>query len=363
MPDVGKLVSFAGCDYLGLSVAATVRNEFCAGANAFVVSACASLATTGRTSAHEDLELALAGFLGVESAAVLPDAFLANLAVVESLSPQTRLFLDERAHPSLLAAARSTGRPYETFSHVNVETVRSLLGRSPAGEPVALLTDGVFTPSGRRAPLGEYLDLLPPSGILIVDDCHGLGVLGRHGRGSTEDAGLGDARVILVATLAKAFGCYGGVIAGATTRLASIREQSMAYVATTALPPALAVAGREALRLFVSEPQRLATLWQNTLLMRAGLEALGFSFAADPFPVFALVLETSGHGPRLETALLEEGIRLPFLSYPGGPSAGCLRATVSAVHTAEQVERLMRTLDGVLRQVGACPAPLGKEEE
>jgi len=361
VPDVGNLLSFAGCDYLGLSVATTVRKELCAGARTFGVSACASLATTGRTPAHEDLELALADLLGVESAAVLPDAFLANIAVVESLPPKTRLLLDECVHPSLLAAARSTGRPYETFPHLNVETVRSLLGNSSAGEPVALLTDGVFTPSGRRAPLSDYLDLLPSSGTLIVDDCHGLGVLGRHGRGSTEGAGLGDARMILVATLAKAFGCYGGVIAATASRLASVRERSMAYVATTALPPPLAVAGREALRLFVREPQRLRTLWHNTRLMRVGLEALGFTFEADPFPVFALVPEPSEHGCRVEAALLEAGIQLPFLSYPGGPSAGCLRATVSALHTSEQVERLMRTLDTVLRQVGACPASLGKE--
>ena len=350
------LLSFAGCDYLGLSTDHRVCDAVRAGVDAFGVGAGASLATTGRTSAHEALEEALAEFLGLEAVVVLPDAFLANLAVAESLPQETRLLLDERSHPSLFCAARATGRSYETFPHCDVDAVTALVGRIPRGSPVAVLTDGVFTPSGRRPPLRAYLDALPATGTLVVDDCHGFAVLGPDGRGSVASV-LRDLRVIVVATLAKALGCYGGVVAASAERVARVRARSMAYVGTTALPPCLAVAGRKALEVFREEPERLAQLWRHTRQLRIGLKSAGFAFEAEPFPVFALVTEPTGRGAAIEAALAEAGIRVPFLDYPGGPPGGCLRATVSAAHTAEDVERFLAALTRVLQTVGVRPAP------
>lgn len=342
-----ELVLFAGCDYLGLAHHARVIAALEGGLGTFGVSASASRATTGNTVAHERLEQDLARFLGVEAALLVPDGYLSNLVVAQSLPDDVAAILcDRECHVSIRDALAIVGRPVHEYAHAAAASAReraSELGAAPFG----IFTDGVFPVLRALAPLAELLALLPPRGLLVVDDCHGLGVLGARGRGSLEHAGLADPRIVVTGTLSKSLGCFGGFVAGARLHVERARA-SRAYLASTPIPPAIARAASAALQVIDVEPERRARLAEHTSRLRALFMRLGLPVSAVPLPVFALQLAPRARMERVHEALLGRGILVPCIDYPDG-LGGYLRIAVRADHTDEQVDALISGLLETLR--------------
>jgi 8-amino-7-oxononanoate synthase len=368
------LLAFAGCSYLGLSAHPSVHAALTAALPRFGISASASRQTTGNTTIHEELEGALAVHMGLDSAILTPEGYTANLALAEALALRSPAALvDERSHRSVTHALEAAGIPFRSFAHGEVDAARASLEALRAahpGRPVILATDGVFAADGSIAPLPGLTSLLRSEDVLFIDDCHGLGTLGPRGEGTlrhwAEGGGDGQghfrvgggSRVIGAAlrapggspevcattTLGKGLGCYGGAILGSTALISEVQSRSSLYRATTPVPPPLAAAALEALRLCREDPTLLSALRHNTIRLRRLLRDAGFCCPESPSPIAAFTLERAEAMESLHRALLAKGILAPLIDYPGGPAPRYFRLSVSAMHEEQHFQRLAAAL-------------------
>src|SRR6185437_16807314 len=207
-----------------------------------------------------------------------------------------------------------------------------------------LFTDGMFSHDGSVAPLAEYLKILPPTGIILVDDAHGVGVLGAKGRGTLEYAGVNRARIIQCATLSKAFGAYGGVVLGPRTLRKKILTRSQMFAGSTPLPPPLAGAALAGLQILKREPQRRQRLFRNVSYLRAQLREAGWEIGETPGPLVRLPHISSAAANDLKKRLLAAGIYPPYVKYGKASAAGFFRFVISSEHTQPQLDKLARVL-------------------
>jgi 7-keto-8-aminopelargonate synthetase-like enzyme len=352
------LASFAGCSYLGLAHHPRVIAALRAGIDEHGISAGASRATSGDSVAHVELEAHAARFLGCDAALLVPSGYLANLVTAQGLAPDHDLALaDARAHASSRDALAASGWEVAEYAHASASDAARVLrehrtARTTPSRGVAIFTDGVFPASKNVAPLPELLALLPrEGGTLVVDDGHASGVLGARGRGTCEHFALADRRIVITTTLSKAFGCAGGLIAGARDVVERIRVRSRAFVCSSPIPPALARAASAAIRELEEHPERLARLRASCARLREHFARLDLPAPELDLPVFAFALRPAERMARVQRALLERGIFVPLIRYPDGfdDEHGYLRASVNAEHTIADVDRLARELESALR--------------
>jgi 8-amino-7-oxononanoate synthase len=352
----GKAVlSFGGCNYLGLAHHPEVIASVTRGLQNYGLSTTASRETTGDTVAHDALERELAAFLQVEQCLVTPEGYSANLALGQALARTHRVAItDEKSHRSVSHAVAAAGLRVIAYPHLDARAAGALAAEYDS-EGVVILTDGVFAADGAVAPARALYEVLPsPKALLVIDDCHGFCVLGRSGRGTADHHGLSaankllDPRVIITTSLAKGLGCYGGVIAGASSIVQAAQDVASVYRGTTPAPPAIIEGAREALRVIDREPQLFQRLRANADRLRKGMTKLGVELPPTPAPVFTFVLGDSPAMERVHQALLERDILAPLIMYPGGPTDRYFRVTVNAAHTPEQIDQMLTALADVL---------------
>ncbi len=371
LPDGSVVHTFGGCDYLALAHDRRVEQAIVDAVYVFGLSSNASRQTTGNTAAHNALESALAEFLQVEDCLLLPDGYTANIAACQGLAlPDTTApasadqpvaLLDTKAHASLLDSVKAAGLRLQRFAHRDPASLAAALHRL-GSTPALVLTDGVFTADGSLAPISDYLNALRPIDHLLVDDCHGLGVLGPGGCGSVAHARLDDDRIIITSSLAKGLGCAGGLIAGSRSVVERAR-QATAFVCTTPIAPAMAAGTNTALAILIHEPERLERLHTNALVLRSGLSSLGL--CDDPYapdappaiPIAAFTLGTVEQMTHVEQAMRSAGYLLPLINYPGGPASAYFRLSVTAAHDPHTIEAMTETLKrlcpGITERIGA----------
>lgn len=345
-----EILTFGGCGYLGLSHHPQVRAALVESVDALGLSTSASRETTGNTLIHEALEHALAAFLGLAGAILTPEGYTANLALAQALARRFRVaIVDERSHRSVGHAVAAAGLEVHTFEHLSAGQAASLAARH-ADRGVVIYTDGVFAADGSVAPADKLLAALPERhSLLIIDDCHGFGVLGDNGRGTASHFGVADPRLCITTTLAKGLGCYGGAIAGPGDLIRDIQTHSGVYRGTTPVPPPVAAAAVAALSVMAQDPTLVQRLRANIQHMRAVLGAAGLRFPDPPVPIFTFMLESDERMETIHHALFERGILAPLIEYPGGPGSRYFRLAVTAAHTAEHIDRLGRELAALVR--------------
>lgn len=339
-----QLVSFGGCDYLGLAGHDSLVEAVIKGLDRYGISAGASRTTTGDTRAHRKAEQRAAGFVGLPEAVLLPEGMLANIAAFQALrDDHDAALIDERAHSSLRTAAAAAGMTLHLYAHNDPADAEAKLASLPGR--VLIATDTLFAATGELAPADELLSILRPGDRLLLDDCHGLGVLGPRGRGAIEHFAIEDPRVVITATLAKAMGVYGSIAAGPAEFAARVRK-SGAFVGTTPIPPALAWAADAAFEVHACELDRLTRLRSHIAKTRARLESLGLigPGRAEASPIFAFTVEPEGAMTVLHERLAERGHFVPLVGYPGGPAGRYLRLAVSAGHAEAQIDNLLADL-------------------
>jgi 8-amino-7-oxononanoate synthase len=346
LADGRRLVSFGGCNYLGLAGHPEVLDAVRTGLERFGLSVTASRETTGNTTTHEALEAELAAFLELPRALLVPDGYLANVAACQGLCRVEigAAILDERAHRSLQDAAQAAGLRSRTFPHARAEGLSEVLAREPG--PCVVMTDGVFTADGEPARLRALLAALRPEDRLLVDDCHGLGVVGPGGRGSVAAAGLRDSRIVVTTSLAKGLGCAGGIVVG-PRGLIEACACAAAYVCTTPIAPALGEGARAALGVLSREPGRVVRLRENAARLRAGLGALGLlspEAVEWATPVAAFTTGDEEAMRSMAEGLAADGFRVSLQRYPGGPADSYFRLSVGSEHTTEEIDALLSAL-------------------
>src|SRR5438445_4903604 len=302
----GKRLSyFGGCDYFRLASHPNVLRAAREGLATFGLNVSASRATTGNHRLYERLEIELARFFNVEAALLVPNGYFTNLAVAQALAGRfSHALLDGRAHPSLADAAQFLDCPIVRFHHRDVEDLRRILRRLGSRIRPILLTDGMFSHDGSVAPLKAYLNILPKDSLVLLDDAHGAGVLGRTGKGTAEYAGVSRRRIIQTVTLSKAFGVYGGAILATRRLREQIIARSRLFTGSTPLPLPLASAALEAVDILRNGSRLRARLQRNVDRLKTALSAAGFPEQTTPGPVVSLVPRHDRETQMLNRSLL-----------------------------------------------------------
>jgi 7-keto-8-aminopelargonate synthetase-like enzyme len=346
-----KLDYFAGCDYFRLARRPEVWRAAERAGRLLGWNVAASRRTTGNHVLYQTLERELAEFFHAPAAVLLPTGYTADLAVAQALAGQfTLALMDERAHGSLAAAARCLDCPVKTFRHRQpAELARALRRCGPRGR-VIVLTDGMFSADGSVAPLAEYLAVLAENAIILVDDAHAAGVLGRHGRGTPEHTGAGRRRIIQTITLSKALGAYGGAVLASRAVCDKIMTASHCFAGATPVPLPLAAAARAGLKLLAAHPEWRTRLWANTERVKAALRAHAVPLPDAPGPIVPLPVTSPRAAARWRRALLAAGVYPSFFRYPGGPAGGCFRFVISSEHSRRQLDRLIEVVTTTLRE-------------
>ncbi|RRQ22106.1 8-amino-7-oxononanoate synthase [Thiohalobacter thiocyanaticus] len=349
--DGGGCLSFCSNDYLGLAAHPQVGAALQRGADHWGTGSGAAHLLAGHTAAHHALEEELADFVGAPRALLFSTGYMANLGVMAALLGRgDRLFQDRLNHASLLDGARISGARLIRYAHRDPGDLERRLDEAPAGERL-IASDGVFSMDGDVAPVAGLQALAQRHAAwLLVDDAHGLGVLGPGGRGSLAQAGIAPAGgLVLMGTLGKGLGTFGAFVAGGEDLIETLIQQARSYVYTTAPPAALAEATRAALRLCREEGWRRDKLQALVGRFRTGAAQLGLPLMESDTPIQPLLIGDTRAATRLSAALERAGILVPAIRPPTVPEgAARLRISFSAAHDEAQVDRLLDALGSAL---------------
>lgn len=352
-------IDFCSNDYLGLARHPALAQAMAESALREGVGAGASHLVSGHGREHEALERELAEFTGRERALVFSTGYMANLGVLTALADRDDLLLEDRLnHASLIdAALLARTRRFIRYAHGDAAAADRLLsGNTAASRGAALLvTDGVFSMDGDIAPLPALAAAARRHGAwLIVDDAHGIGVLGKQGAGCCEFFDLDVTEVpVLIGTFGKALGSFGAFVAGDAALIELLLQRARTYIYTTALPPAVAAATRVALQLVQREAWRRQKLQEHIALFRAGAARRGLPLMDSPTAIQPVVLGSAAKALATSAALRRAGYRVTAIRPPTVPAGSArLRVTLSAAHETAQIAGLLAALEQALQLSG-----------
>lgn len=343
-----ELVNFASNDYLGLANHPRVLAAAHAAIDAYGFGAGASPIVVGHSLAHEEAEAAFARFTGFPRALLFPSGYAANLGILTALADRSAdIFGDRLNHACLNDGALLSRAGFHRYAHGDLGRLEALLAASTAAVRL-IATDAVFSMDGDVAPLPELLAIAERHDAwLVVDDAHGVGVLGA-GHGTLAHFGLRSPRIVLMATLGKALGGYGAFVAGEPEVVDWLMQRSRTYVFSTALPPAAAAVATAALGLIEEAPEIVKALGERIADFRAACATRGIA-TASPTAIHPVIVGTSSRAVSLSARLRELGQLVPAIRPPTVPEGTArLRVSLSAAHTREQVAGLVAALAQVL---------------
>lgn len=340
-----KLSYFAGCDYFRLASHPKVLRALNEGAKKYGLNVAASRMTTGNHELYGKLEKSLAQFFGTETAVLVFNGYVTNLIVGQALAGNfSHVVLDEKAHPSLLDAAQFFDCPILTFKHRDTEDLSRVISRIGKDTKPILLADGIFSNDGSLTPLKSYLKILPHNSMLLVDDAHGAGTLGKTGKGTIELEDIPRNRVIQTITLSKAFGVYGGAILCSRDLREKILSRSRMFGGSTPLPLPLANAALTAVQVLRADKSLRRRLVQNVSYLKNELRKAGLKISAPPSPIIAIFPKSDREADTLKSKCGAHGVFPSFIKYHGGPENGYFRFAISSEHTKTQLDALLKAL-------------------
>jgi 8-amino-7-oxononanoate synthase len=344
-------LAFCSNDYLGLANHSLLVAALQQGAAQHGVGAGAAHLVSGHTQAHEQLETALAAFVGKPAALLFSTGYMANLGVVQALVGKgDTVFADKLNHASLNDAMLLSRASVQRYRHNDMVQLAQLLENTGSGRKL-IITDAVFSMDGDLAPLAELLALCElHDAWLLVDDAHGFGVLGERGQGSPAHCGVASPRIIHMATLGKAAGVFGAFVAAEQVVIDTLINHARSYVYTTATPSALASATLESLRLIAQGDESRAHLQHLIAKLRSGLRGLPWQLMPSATAIQPLLVGENQAALDLSAALRERGIWVAAIRPPTVPEGTArLRITLSAAHGVADVTRLIEALHELAR--------------
>ncbi len=349
---VGPLVEMAGRqilllasnDYLGLAMHPEVIQSAIEATQRFGAGTGASRLISGSLPPHQELECALAQFKGTEAALTFSSGYLANIGAIPALVEQGGLILADRlCHASLIDGCRLSAADFRIYRHNDTSHLQSLLTKKRRARRTLIVTDGLFSMDGDLAPLPELSRLAQDhEAELYIDDAHGTGVMGAHGRGTVEHFGLETQIPFQMGTLGKAFGSSGAYLAGPSTLIRYLMNTSRSFIFTTAPPPSSAASATAALRVLQREPERRARLWANRERLYSGLTQLGFRLSASVSPIMPILVGNAETALAFAEHLLAEGVYAPAIRPPTVPDATSrIRVTVTSEHNTNHIDQAL----------------------
>ncbi|MGK0441791.1 MAG: 8-amino-7-oxononanoate synthase [Pseudohongiellaceae bacterium] len=352
--DGRQLVNFCSNDYLGLANHPDVVAAFRQAANDFGVGSGASHLVCGHHSLHHQLEEELAAFTGRDRAVLFSTGYMANIGVINALlNKNDFIFEDKLNHASLLDGGLLSGAKFQRFVHNKVNNLEKKLSLAGEGRKL-IVVDGVFSMDGDFAPLVELSELAEKySAWLMVDDAHGLGVLGDTGAGCAQHFHLSQQKLpILMGTLGKSFGSFGAFVAGSEALIETLIQFSRPYIYTTALPPAVAAASLASLKIIRDDKSRREHLQQLIKLFKHQSNKMGLALMPSDTAIQPLLIGDSEKAMKISEALVEQGFLLGAIRPPTVPNNSArLRVTLTAVHSEQQVLALLSAIERVMGEI------------
>jgi len=348
------LLSFSSNDYLGLANDPRVTEAFCEAARRFGVGSGASHLLGGHTTAHHDLEEALADFVGTPRALLFSTGYMANLALLSVLSGRHHVvFEDRRNHASLIDAVRLADA--RRVRYRDVEDLGLKLPGTPQGG--LIVSDGVFSMDGDIAAVPTLFECARRHDLgLILDEAHAFGVVGPEGRGTAAYYGMEqDPRLVRMGTLGKAFGVFGAFVAGSAWVIEALIQKARPSIYTTALPPAVAHAAFVSLAIARSEEYRRVALHERVMQFQKGVAALGLSALPSTSAIQGVVFGGAREALAASAHLRAHGLLVSAVRPPTVPAGTArLRITFSAAHSVADVERLLAALATLPEDLRSC---------
>src|SRR5437660_7488748 len=354
--DGKKVINLASNNYLGLTTHPKLREAALEATRKYGVGSAAVRTIAGTMKIHMDLEEKIARFKNVEACVVFQSGFAANAGTVSAvLGKDDFIISDQLNHASIIDGARLSRAKILVFEHKNIEQAEEKLA-SVKDEPgkKLLITDGVFSMDGDIGPLPALCDLAEKYGaIMMVDDAHASGVLGRNGRGTIDHFNVHGRVQVQVGTLSKAIGVLGGYVCGSRDLIEFLYHRARPFLFSTSHPPAVAAACLAAFDVLEQEPERIQSLWDNTKYFKQGLASAGFNTGMSETPITPVIAGEAKRAPELSRGLFEEGVLATGIGFPTVPEGKArVRTIVTATHTREELDRALAAFQKAGKKMG-----------
>jgi len=341
--DGKKVLNFCSNNYLGLANHPKVVQAAREAMEKYGVGPAAVRTIAGTMDLHVELEKRLAAFKGVESAITFQSGFNANLATIPALvGKDDVIFSDELNHASIIDGCRLSGAKIVRYNHCDPQDLEKALFEERRNHPRALVvTDGVFSMDGDIAPLDQIYEVTKKhDAILMVDDAHGEGVLGRGGRGIVDHYHLHGKVDVEIGTLSKAFGVVGGVVAGNSLIVEWLRQRGRPFLFSSAMTVPDTAACLASLEILESSTELVDRLWENTRFFKEEMRKAGFDLGKSVTPITPVMLGEAPLAQEFSKALFEEGVFAMAIGFPTVPRGKArIRVMISAAHQKEDLER------------------------
>ena len=340
--DGREVVLLGSNNYLGLSTHPEVIAAAVEATEVYGTGASGSRLISGNSELYTTLETNLAKTKGTEAALVFSSGYAANTSIMPLLAGEGDLILsDALNHASIIDGCRLSRATKKVYQHCDVEHLKTLLSESTAFQRRLIVTDGVFSMDGDIAPLPDICDLaVQHDAMILVDDAHGFGVLGKDGSGTLSHFGLEGREIIQMGTLSKAVGALGGYIAGSRSLIELLINRARGFIFTTGLPPATLAAANAALGVMCSSPELRQGLFTHAKRLKTALIGLGYTLLPSETQILPVILESAERATSVAASLLTEGVFAPAIRPPAVPvGTSRLRVTVMATHIETEIEQ------------------------
>ena len=354
--DGKEVINLASNNYLGLTTHPKLREAALEAVRRCGVGSGAVRTISGTMSLHLELEERIAAFKHAKACVVFQSGFAANAGTVAAiLGPEDHIISDELNHASIIDGCRLSRAKIHVFPHKDTRAAENILTEldRAAGRKL-LISDGVFSMDGDIGPLPGLTAAAEKHGaIMMVDDAHSSGVLGRNGRGTIDHFGLHGRVQVQVGTLSKAIGVLGGYVCGSRDLIEFLYHRARPFLFSTSHPPAVAAACLAAFDVLEQEPERIQNLWNNTKYFKAGLTSSGFDTGMSETPITPVIVGEPKLAHELSRLLFEEGVLATGIGFPTVPKGKArVRTIVTATHTQQELDRALEAFRRIGKRLG-----------
>ncbi|MGD0868161.1 MAG: glycine C-acetyltransferase [Bryobacteraceae bacterium] len=354
--DGKQVINLASNNYLGLTTHPKLREAAIRAVRDFGVGSGAVRTISGTMRIHMQLEERIAAFKNVEACVVFQSGFAANAGTVSAiLGPDDHIISDELNHASIIDGCRLSRAKIHVFPHKDVAAAEKILAEldNTPGHKL-LITDGVFSMDGDIGALPGLVEAAEKHGaIMMVDDAHSSGVLGRQGRGTIDHFGLHGRVQVQVGTLSKAIGVLGGYVCGSRDLIDFLYHRARPFLFSTSHPPAVAAACLAAFDVLEQEPERMENLWKNTKYFKQGLTSAGFNTGISETPITPVIVGEAKAAHELSRELFAEGVLATGIGFPTvAKGKARVRTIVTATHTRAELDQALEVFWKVGKKMG-----------
>jgi len=349
--DGRQVINLSSNNYLGLTTHPKLRARALEAIEKFGVGSGAVRTIAGTMAIHLELEEKIAKFKHVEASVVFQSGFTANAGTVQAILGREDIIIsDQLNHASLIDGCRLSRAEIKIFPHKDLEACENILKEIAGRKSRKLLvTDGVFSMDGDIAPLPQLVELAEKYGcIMMIDDAHASGVLGRNGRGTVDHYKLHGRVDIQVGTLSKAIGALGGYVCSTRDAIEFLYHRARPFLFSTSHPPSVAASCLAAFEVLEEEPQLIEQLWSNTRFFKEGLKKLGFNTGVSQTPITPVIVGDAALAHQFSRELFASGVFAQGIGFPTVPEGKArIRTIVTATHTPEELTQALAILEGV----------------